>query len=678
MLNHWLTTTHHWITDWSNWLVPLVVNHLWQSTLFALLAFAAVLLLKRSPACARYAVWLFISAKFILPSALFMLLANQAGLEFPALFATTQENATVIAQVNEPVGDFYEQDSALEETTAQDRGIYTGLTVVWFAGFVLLLGLWMKKRRRFAQAMKAGVFVSQGREAEALKNVQVWLFIKREIRLLVSPKISEPGMWGIARPIIVLPEMMADHLSEAELDAVMMHEMIHIARWDNLASNAQMFLCCLFWFHPLVWFIDKKLLIERELACDEKVVELGGAHGIYAASLLKVLKFCLGLRVAGLSAAGGSNLKRRIEKIMANETTTKMALSHRVLLIAVAAAVIIFSLAAGLLTRDRVAAQNRPRPSSSISEGVAGGVEGGVPGEMQDEDADMEKKIKADLDKALETAIQFENQNLSPVSITEARIKAVNYDTCSKQSNTAVQQGNFFAVRFSVKVVNNTDRTIKVISLELVNPDNDNWVYVQDAGALIEPHGSHTLGMERHSYTLIKRDPNALTAKVVGVIFEGGEVWGKVPPSPPPPPPPSAPPLPPTMHRGTVMTEVSPLAPPPPQSPPAIESVPAPPDAPPAPPKIIRKSGGVLQSSAVRRAEPIYPPLAQAAQVSSAVVVEVTINEEGYVDSARVLSGHPLLKDAAVAAARQWKFQPAMLQGKAVKVTGTMTFNFAL
>jgi TonB family protein len=98
----------------------------------------------------------------------------------------------------------------------------------------------------------------------------------------------------------------------------------------------------------------------------------------------------------------------------------------------------------------------------------------------------------------------------------------------------------------------------------------------------------------------------------------------------------------------------------------------------PQPPKIIRKSGGVFQGSATRRVEPAYPPLAKAAQISGSVVVEVTLDEEGGVISARAISGHPLLKDAAVDAARRWKFSPTKLQGVAVKVIGTITFNFNL
>lgn len=96
------------------------------------------------------------------------------------------------------------------------------------------------------------------------------------------------------------------------------------------------------------------------------------------------------------------------------------------------------------------------------------------------------------------------------------------------------------------------------------------------------------------------------------------------------------------------------------------------------PPKIIRKAGSVLQGSATKRVAPVYPPLAKAARIAGSVVVEVTVDEEGNVISARVISGHPLLKDAAVAAARRWTFSPTTLESVAVKVIGTITFNFHL
>ena len=98
----------------------------------------------------------------------------------------------------------------------------------------------------------------------------------------------------------------------------------------------------------------------------------------------------------------------------------------------------------------------------------------------------------------------------------------------------------------------------------------------------------------------------------------------------------------------------------------------------PAATKTVRKAGGVLAGSAIRTAQPRYPPLAKAARVSGSVVVEVTVDEAGDVLSARALSGHPLFKDSATAAAMGWKFTPTLLDGIAVKVVGTITFNFNL
>lgn len=92
----------------------------------------------------------------------------------------------------------------------------------------------------------------------------------------------------------------------------------------------------------------------------------------------------------------------------------------------------------------------------------------------------------------------------------------------------------------------------------------------------------------------------------------------------------------------------------------------------------IRFSGGVLQGNAAHRIQPQYPAIAKAAGVEGPVQVQITINEEGTVTAAEAISGHPLLREAAVDAARLWSFKPTELQGKAVKARGTLTFNFTL
>lgn len=104
------------------------------------------------------------------------------------------------------------------------------------------------------------------------------------------------------------------------------------------------------------------------------------------------------------------------------------------------------------------------------------------------------------------------------------------------------------------------------------------------------------------------------------------------------------------------------------------------PPPPPAPtPKPVPKapiSGGVLNGKAISLPKPPYPQIARAARASGTVTVQVTIDENGNVISASAVSGHPLLQQAAVSAARQAKFSPTKLSGQPVKVTGVITYNF--
>ena len=87
-------------------------------------------------------------------------------------------------------------------------------------------------------------------------------------------------------------------------------------------------------------------------------------------------------------------------------------------------------------------------------------------------------------------------------------------------------------------------------------------------------------------------------------------------------------------------------------------------------------SGGVLNGKAVTLPKPPYPPAARAVKAAGTVVVQVTIDENGDVVSARAVSGHPLLQAAAVAAARSAKFSPTKLAGQPVKVNGVITYQF--
>ncbi|RPJ55315.1 MAG: energy transducer TonB [Acidobacteria bacterium] len=83
-------------------------------------------------------------------------------------------------------------------------------------------------------------------------------------------------------------------------------------------------------------------------------------------------------------------------------------------------------------------------------------------------------------------------------------------------------------------------------------------------------------------------------------------------------------------------------------------------------------------SRLIYRVEPVYPPLAMKARVEGVVMLQVTVNEMGVVESVEVASGHPLLVKAAVDAVSQWRYKPTILNGEPVPVKATVTVNFNL
>jgi len=111
---------------------------------------------------------------------------------------------------------------------------------------------------------------------------------------------------------------------------------------------------------------------------------------------------------------------------------------------------------------------------------------------------------------------------------------------------------------------------------------------------------------------------------------------------------------------------------------------PKPPDPPKPQPKPVDNtkpvpvSSKVLQGKAIEKVVPIYPQIPRQIRMPGEVSVEVIISPEGRVESVRIVSGHPLFVDAARDAARDWRFEPTILNGVPVRVTGVITFLFKL
>jgi uncharacterized protein (TIGR03435 family) len=154
--------------------------------------------------------------------------------------------------------------------------------------------------------------------------------------VVISPTLVEPGVFGILRPVLLLPEGIANRLTHAQLRAILAHEMCHVRRRDNLAAALHMVVEALFWFHPLVWWIGARLIEERERACDEEVLRLGAEPLAYAEGILNVCKFYLESPLPCAAGVTGADLKKRIEDIMSNCLSRRLTPAKKILLAAAA------------------------------------------------------------------------------------------------------------------------------------------------------------------------------------------------------------------------------------------------------------------------------------------------------------------------------------------------------
>jgi protein TonB len=99
---------------------------------------------------------------------------------------------------------------------------------------------------------------------------------------------------------------------------------------------------------------------------------------------------------------------------------------------------------------------------------------------------------------------------------------------------------------------------------------------------------------------------------------------------------------------------------------------------PPPPPKVVRVGGNLSAPALLRRVDPVYPELARDARVQGVVILEARVDTRGRVASVKVLRGQPLLDDPAVAAVRQWRYRPLLLNGEPTEFILTVTVNFRL
>jgi beta-lactamase regulating signal transducer with metallopeptidase domain len=168
----------------------------------------------------------------------------------------------------------------------------------------------------------------------------------RDVAILLSDKVHSPTALGLMSPAIVLPKWLLEELSAAELRQIFLHELAHLRRWDDWSNLLQKIVKGLFFFHPAVWWIERQVSLEREMACDEAVLAQTGNARAYAQCLVllaekNLVRRSVMLAQAAVSRVGQTSL--RVARILSagRQTNTGM----RKLIVPFFAAALIASLA---------------------------------------------------------------------------------------------------------------------------------------------------------------------------------------------------------------------------------------------------------------------------------------------------------------------------------------------
>jgi beta-lactamase regulating signal transducer with metallopeptidase domain len=302
-----------------------------KATLVLLTAAAAsgVVALRGGSAAARHLVWtLGVCGVLALPlfSAILpgwrtpLLTVPTARAATPATFTAEPILARPAAQMSNPARSA--ADPALvpsrSDAARNGSGLGMGIVALYLLGALAVLGRLAIGRWSVARLAAKAEVVDDPAWTGLLRDIGWELGIGRAVRLLRGGGATMPMTWGIAHPAVLLPAESAEW-PEARRRVVLMHELAHVARHDCLTQTLAAAACALYWFHPAAWYAARRLRVERELACDDRVLEAGTRARDYALHLLEVARAFRPARLAGpvaVSMARPSQLEGRLLAVL--------------------------------------------------------------------------------------------------------------------------------------------------------------------------------------------------------------------------------------------------------------------------------------------------------------------------------------------------------------------------
>jgi beta-lactamase regulating signal transducer with metallopeptidase domain len=311
------------------------------------------LLLRRSSASARHLVWSAgMVVALLLPAVSFVLPAWRISLPMPAL--ELAQEPVVLGPAGTPTGPLALAAPPSEpgvtperlatvfrdESIAPARSNWSSwLLLFWLAGALTVFAGLILSMLRVRRLQRRTHPVMEGPCVDAIRRLAGELQLTRVPRLHVGDEQDMPMVWGLFRPVLLLPAGAA-RWSPVRLRAVILHELAHVRRRDALTQLLAELARAVYWFNPLAWLAARRLNVEREHACDDMVLNAGTRASDYAAELLDLVRSLRATRATALAAiamARPAQLKLRLYAVLddaRNRRTVTPALIVRCVLLA--------------------------------------------------------------------------------------------------------------------------------------------------------------------------------------------------------------------------------------------------------------------------------------------------------------------------------------------------------
>ena len=232
------------------------------------------------------------------------------------------------------------------------------LFYVWLGGVWLITLYHLAGWRRLRASLKNAVEPFDEQWQARFSRLKNKLALRRPVRIVRSLTAAAPCVVGWLRPVVLIPVAALGGLSVEELEMIIVHELAHIKRRDILINYVQTVLETLFFFNPAVWYISRRIRIEREHCCDDTAVKITGDKMKYVKALANLEELRAGTNRLAPAATTGSLLERirRIALPSTADRSPASALFNVFSIVLLAAA--LFALQG--LVPDRAAAENDP------------------------------------------------------------------------------------------------------------------------------------------------------------------------------------------------------------------------------------------------------------------------------------------------------------------------------